>query len=105
VVRGVKEADGANDAVLGLDQVVAVEAGQLAQGRQEAVVSLLDELLGAALVDRLVASNGGKHRFPTLFLWGGDSVESSWCAQGPIDSRGSVKLDDVGEWSLTHDVE
>jgi hypothetical protein len=49
-VRRVKEADGADDAVTGLDQVVAVESRQLTQSGKEGVLSLLDELVGAVLV-------------------------------------------------------
>src|SRR5581483_9883093 len=61
VCRGVKEADGADDAVAGLDQVIAAESRQLTQSGKEGVLSLLDELVGAVLVDRFVASDGSEH--------------------------------------------
>src|SRR6188472_2540917 len=59
--RGVEEADGRHDAVAGVDEGVAIEARELAQHRQEALVDLLDELALTALIDRLVAANGAVH--------------------------------------------
>src|ERR1044072_4606435 len=59
--RRVEEADGAHDAVAGIDEVVAAEARQLAQAGNERLVDLLDELARAGLVGRLVASNRAIH--------------------------------------------
>ena len=39
VSRGVEEADGAQDAVAGVDELVAAEARQLAQAEEEAVLA------------------------------------------------------------------
>jgi len=41
--------------------VIAAETLQLAQAGNERLVDPLDELVGAALIDRLVASNGRVH--------------------------------------------
>jgi hypothetical protein len=41
--------------------VIAAETLQLAQAGNEGLVDLLDELVGAALVDRFVAANGRLH--------------------------------------------
>src|SRR4029450_2919770 len=59
--RRVEEVDGAHDAVVGLDEVVTLEAWHLAQTRQKALADLLGQLLRAALVDALVPSDGGMH--------------------------------------------
>jgi hypothetical protein len=55
---GVQEADRTQDAVAGLDEVIAAEARQLAQAGHESLLDLLDELAGAALIDRLVPAGG-----------------------------------------------
>jgi hypothetical protein len=57
------------DAIAGVDERVAVEARELAQLGEEVLVDLLEDLALAALVDRLVASNGDMHR--CSFLEGG----------------------------------
>src|SRR5207253_2340938 len=59
--RRIEEANRGHDAVAGLDQEVAVEPGQLAQLRDQVLVDLLRQLVGAADVDTLVASHGGMH--------------------------------------------
>ena len=56
-----RRADGAHDAVAGLDEVVAAEPLHLAEAGYQLLVDLLDELVGAALVDAFVASDGGMH--------------------------------------------
>jgi hypothetical protein len=54
VFGGVEEPDGADDVVAGFDQVIPLEAGQLAQARKQVVLGLLDKLVGtnAILVAR-----------------------------------------------------
>src|SRR5438477_638953 len=59
--RRIEEANRGHDAVAGLDQEVAVEPGQLAQLRDQRLVDLLRQLVGATGVDTLVASHGGMH--------------------------------------------
>ena len=77
-----EEADGAHDAVAGIDEVIAAEARQFAQARREALVDLLDEICDAALVDRLVASDGGIHvMVPTVSFSVENSIEASWCVR------------------------
>jgi hypothetical protein len=71
VLGGVVEADRAEDAVAGLDQAIAVEAGELGQARHQGLIDLLDELAGALLIDRVIATNGGKHWGSNSLLWGG----------------------------------
>src|SRR5690348_13402359 len=53
--RSLEEPNRAHDAVAGLDEVVALEARQLAQAGHETLVDHLGELVGATLVDTLVA--------------------------------------------------
>jgi hypothetical protein len=55
--RRLEEPDRDDDAVAGIDEVIATEARELAQAGRQGLVDLLDELAGTALVDRLVASN------------------------------------------------
>src|SRR4249919_2893491 len=56
-----EQADRRHDAVTCFDQVVAAETRQLAQARQERLVDLLAQLLGATGVNTLVAPYGGMH--------------------------------------------
>src|SRR5205823_2079837 len=71
--RSVEDADGAHDAVAGLDEVVALEARQLAQAGDQGLADLLGQLVGATRVDTLVASNGGMHvLLPTVTVQGGE---------------------------------
>src|SRR5689334_9709585 len=87
--RGVEEADGAHDAVADLEEVVAGEAGQLAQLRREALVDLLGELVGATLVDTLVTSDGGMHvvLLAVTFRAENPLFASSRCTAARCDSR------------------
>jgi hypothetical protein len=88
---GVEEADRAQDAVIGFDQVVALEARQFAEAGNEAALSLLDELVCALLIDRVVASNGGMHvMLPSVSSGRDDSVESSRGARALGDVEGSL---------------
>jgi len=83
-MRGrVEQANGAEHAVAGLNQVVAVEARQLAQARQQGGLGLLDELARAGLVDRFIASNGGMHIDAPI------SVSSDW--DGSVGSSRSAR--------------
>src|SRR5439155_11561333 len=59
--RRIEEANRGHDPVAGLNQEVAVEPGQLAQLRDQRLVDLLRQLVGATGVDTLVASHGGMH--------------------------------------------
>jgi hypothetical protein len=52
--RCLEEADGTHDAVTGLDEVVTAEARHLGQAGQQVLADVLDELVGATLVDSLV---------------------------------------------------
>jgi hypothetical protein len=72
-----------------------VEARKLEQRREEALLDLLDELALAALVDRLVASNGDVHGMP-VSAGVEVSVESSGSALTKRDSRGTSRFGDVG---------
>src|SRR5438876_974042 len=58
---GIEQAGRPDDAVAGLDQVVALEPGQLAQPRDQALVHLPSQLLDPALIDALVAPMGRIH--------------------------------------------
>src|SRR6187551_3347245 len=60
--RRVEEVDGRHDAILGFDEVVAVETGQLAQARHQGLVDLLGQFDLAVLVHVLIASNSYMHR-------------------------------------------
>src|SRR5205823_6052003 len=59
--RGLEDAERAHDALAVVDQVVALEAGQLAQLGDEGLADLAAELVGAILVDTLVAPDGRMH--------------------------------------------
>src|SRR5207247_5108897 len=76
--RSLEEPDRTHDAVAGLDDVVALEARQLAQAGHEALVDLLCQLVGATLVDTLVASNSAMHvMLPTVTVQGVRARSSS----------------------------
>ena len=90
--RRLEEADGGHDAVAGIDEVIAAEARQLAQAwGTRRVLDLLDELAGAALVDRLIAPNGAVHVSSQLSPQDGDTrLSPPRCASGPeVTSRGA----------------
>src|SRR5690349_3809530 len=77
-----EHADGADDAVTGLDEVVPAEAGQLAQPRHQGLVDLLRQLVGPLLVDTFVASHGCMHFAAPDFLDREENPEElSWCTQ------------------------
>src|SRR5688572_3537121 len=61
LLRRLEETERAEDAVIGLDQVVAGEAGQLAEHRDEGLVDLARELRRASLVHTFIAANGREH--------------------------------------------
>src|SRR4029078_8760214 len=61
LLTGLKEAEGAEDTVAGLDQKITLESRQLAQLRNESLVDLAGQLGGAILVHTVVAANGGMH--------------------------------------------
>ena len=65
-----EETERAQDAVAGLDQVVAGEAGELAKLRDERLVDLAGDLVRAGRVDAFVTTNGGMHVMLLLFLQG-----------------------------------
>src|SRR4029450_4740352 len=54
--RGVEEADRAHDALTGVDQEVAAEAGQLAQARRQTLADLLRQLVLVAPAETLAAA-------------------------------------------------
>jgi hypothetical protein len=54
--RSVEEPDGAQDAVAGVDDLIAAESRELAQAGNKALVDLLDDVVDAGLVDRLVTT-------------------------------------------------
>ncbi len=58
---GVEDPDRGHDALTLVDEAIAGKAGELAEQRDEARIDLLDELVRAALVDRLVTADGGMH--------------------------------------------
>src|SRR4029078_836430 len=59
-----EEAERAQHAVVGLDEVVAGKARQLTELRDERLVDLADDLVRARRVDTFVATNGGMHVKP-----------------------------------------
>src|SRR6476469_1266196 len=59
--RSLEEADRAHDAVAGVDEEVAAEAGKLAQLRCQALADLLGQLVDVARVDAFVTSDSRKH--------------------------------------------
>src|SRR5579859_5798949 len=88
---GVEDADRADDAAAGLDQVVAAAARQLAHEGHQALRGLVDEFVDVGLVDRLVASNDGMHSHASNSLLGRhNSVESFRCSQARGDAEGSL---------------
>src|SRR4029078_17265 len=67
LVAGLEETERAQDAVAGLDEVVAGKPGQLAKLRDEGLVDLAEDLGRAVRVDAFVTTNGGMHVM--LLLW------------------------------------
>src|SRR6266566_5853654 len=67
LLPGLEETKRAQDAVAGLDQVVAGETGKLPELRDERLVDLDDDLAHAGRVDAFVPTNGGMHLM--LLLW------------------------------------
>jgi hypothetical protein len=59
LLGGLEETERAQDAVAGLDEVVAGEAGELAELRDERLLDLAADLVGAGRVDTFVTTNGG----------------------------------------------
>src|ERR1700728_3340315 len=97
MLRGIEEADGTQDAVIGHDQVIALEARQFAQAGNEAALSLLDELVAAVLIDRVVASNGGMHvMLPSISSVGTTRLSHPGAPKPEVTSKGACELDDVG---------
>jgi hypothetical protein len=71
--------------LVGLDEVVTLEAGHLAQAWQQALVDLPGQLLCAILVDALVPSDGGMHMvLLTVIQVKSLPVELSFDALGPV---------------------
>src|SRR5215208_300182 len=64
--RSVEEVDGTHDAVVGLDEEVAVEAVELLEARGQALADLALELVGALGVDSFVTSHDGMHVLSNL---------------------------------------
>src|SRR4029453_6319944 len=63
-----EETERAQDAVVGLDQVVALEAGELAELRDERLLDLAGDLVRAGHVDTFVTTDGGMHVMLLLLL-------------------------------------
>src|SRR6266566_1939419 len=61
LLRRLEETERADDAVVGLDQEVAREPGQLLQLRDERPVDLAGQLVRSILVHTLVTANGRMH--------------------------------------------
>src|SRR3990170_6281804 len=82
LLRRLEETERAEDAVAGIDQVVALEPGQLLELRDEGLVDLAGQLDRAILVHTVVTANGRKHvmllrsSFRT-----GESERTPCCAQ------------------------
>ena len=64
LLGGLEETERAQNAVAGLDQVIAAKTGELAKLRDERLVDLADDLVRAGHVDTFVTTNGGMHVFP-----------------------------------------
>src|SRR5688572_1902077 len=61
LLGSLEETERAEDTLIGLDQVVAGEAGQLAEHRDESLGDLARELRRAILVHTFIAANGREH--------------------------------------------
>jgi hypothetical protein len=61
LLGGLEETERAEDAAAALDQEVAGETRELTELRDERLVDLADDLMGAGRVDTFVAPNGGMH--------------------------------------------
>ena len=87
-----EETERGEDAAAGFDEVVAGEAGQLVQLRDEGLVDLGRQLGRAILVHTVIAANSGMH---VMLLRLGESRLNSRCAQARCDSqtRGSTLRD------------
>jgi hypothetical protein len=59
LLGGLEETDRAQDAVAGLDEVVAGETRELTELRDERLVDLAGQLVRAGRVDTFVTTNGG----------------------------------------------
>src|SRR6185312_9663432 len=90
----------ADDAVMGVDQGVAAEARQLLKSGHEALVDLLDDLAGAALVDAFVASNRGEHCWFQLSSQVRRTPLSPPVRPGPSDIRGAFVSPTLSVWGL-----
>src|SRR5437763_9296276 len=76
---GLEETKRAQDAVAGLDQVVAGETGELAKLRDERRVDLADDLVHAGRVDAFVPTNFGMHLMLLLWVLRGRASEWAHC--------------------------
>jgi hypothetical protein len=63
-----EETERAQNAVAGLDELVAGEAGELAELRNERLVDFARDLVRAGRVDTFVTTNGGIHMVLLLLL-------------------------------------
>src|SRR4029079_14478253 len=74
---GLEEAQRAQNAVVGLDEVIAGKPRNLAELRDKRLVDLADDLFRAGRVDALVTTNGGIHVMLLTVVFQGRSARMS----------------------------
>src|SRR6266513_1859624 len=79
LLAGLEETKRAQDAVAGLDQVVAGETGELPKLRDERLFDLADDFVHAGRVDAFVSTNGGMHVMLLLWVLQGRALEWAHC--------------------------
>src|SRR6478735_7097270 len=85
--RSLEEAERAEDAVVGLDQPVAREPGELLQRRDERLFDLAGQLGRAILVHTVITANGRKHGVLLRSVKDRESERTLCCAQAGGDNR------------------
>src|SRR5690349_18038115 len=93
-LRAFEQTDRGQHTPAGIDQVVAAEARQPAQARQQALADLPRDLLGAHQVDALIAAHGRIHQIaPRSRLaaanpkTGPPACTQAWC----VSRRGTTR--------------